>query len=201
MDFRFSVALAAIFVLSACSNDPDLPSAPRVTAEPPMYIVAPNDNIEIFVWRNPDISNTVQVRPDGRLTIPLIEDLPAAGKTTTNLARDIEQALSTYIQTPVVSVIVRGFTGTYEQSIRIVGEASEPASLTYRKNMTVMDAMISVGGLTRFAAGNRSVIVRNENGEEKQYAVRLDDLLKEGDISANASLLPGDILIIPQSWF
>jgi len=195
------LAFAASIMLSACANEPDLPSAPRVTAIPPFYIVAPGDNVEIFVWRNPDLSNTVTVRPDGRFTVPLIEDLPAAGRTPTDLARDIEKELSTYIQTPVVSVIMRGFAGTYEQSIRIVGEASEPASLLYRKNMTVMDAMISVGGLTRFAAGNRAVIVRNENGEEKQYSVRLDDLLKEGDISANASLLPGDILIIPQSWF
>jgi len=201
MIFRSFLAIILAVGLTACSGESDLPSAPEVSVEAPPYIIGPGDSLEIFVWRNADLTKTVTVRPDGRISVPLIEDLQAAGKPPTVLARDIEKALATYIQTPVVSVIVDGFEGTFGQSIRVVGEATEPAALPYRHNMTVMDAMISVGGLTIFAAGNRSIIVRQEAGEEKHYAVRLDDLLKEGDISANASLLPGDILIIPQSWF
>ena len=141
------------------------------------------------------------VRPDGRISVPLIEDLPAAGKTPTALARDIESVLKEYVQDPIVTVIVTGFVGPFSQQVRVVGEATQPQALPYREKITVLDVMISVGGLTEFAAGNRAVVVRQAGGDEQAFRVRLDDLLRDGDISANVALLPGDVLIIPQSWF
>ena len=147
------------------------------------------------------MSTTVPVRPDGLLSIPLIEDLPAANKTPTQLARDVEKVLAEFVQNPVVTVIVTGFTGPFDQQVRVVGEASEPQAIQYREKMTVLDVMIAVGGLTEFAAGNRAVIVRGAKGKKATYRVRLDDLLKDGDVSANVDVLPGDVLIVPQSWF
>ena len=182
-------------------RDPSYPPAPQVAATPDyLYKIGPLDNVSVNVWRNPEISTSVPVRPDGKITAPLIEDLPAIGKDPTTLARDIEKALSKYIRDPVVTVIVTGFNGPYPEQIRVLGEATKPQALSYRQGMTLLDLMIAVGGLTDFADGNNASIMRTSEGG-KQYAVRLKDLVKRGDISANVDVKPGDILLIPQSWF
>jgi polysaccharide export outer membrane protein len=165
------------------------------------YVIGPGDSLQIFVWKNADLSTSVPVRPDGRISIPLVEDIDCAGKTPTQLARDIEARLRMYVVDPTVTVIVSGFVGPYTQQVRIVGEASQPKALPYRANMSVLDAMIEVGGLTTFAAGNRARLVRTVNGQQTTATIRLEDLLKDGDVSANTPLQPGDIIIIPQSFF
>ena len=167
----------------------------------PFYLIGPGDGLNIFVWRNPDLSQSVTVRPDGRVSIPLVEDLEVTGKTPTELARSIEKELSIYVKDPIVTVIMSGFLGPYNQQVRVIGEASQPRALPYREKMTLLDLMIAVGGLTEFASGNRSTINRVVDDEQIQISVRLEDLIKDGDISANMALLPGDILIIPESWF
>lgn len=189
--------------LAACSGLETLPSAGPVGPgkSSPDYIIGPTDNLNVFVWRNPDLTITVPVRPDGRISIPLIEDLQAAGKTPTALARDVEAQLKQYVQEPIVTVIVTGFVGPFDQQVRVVGEAAQPKAIPYRENMTALDLMIQVGGLTTFAAGNRAVLVRTVEGKERNYRVYLDDLLKDGKVEANIAVLPGDVLIIPQSWF
>lgn len=161
------------------------------------YIIGPGDSLNVFVWRNPELSSAVAVRPDGKFTTPLVEDLQASGKTPTQLAREIEAKLGEYIRDPLVTVTVGGFVGEYGEQVRVVGEAAQPQAIPYRKNMTVLDVMIAVGGLTEFAAGNRASIVRTDG----QYRVRLEDLVKDGDIGANVAMQPGDILIIPEAWF
>lgn len=165
------------------------------------YLIGPGDNIDIIVWRNPEISMSVPVRPDGKITTPLVEDLPASGKTATDLARDIEETLSKYIQEPVVTVVITQFVGPYSEQIRVVGEAAQPQALPYRENMTLMDVLIAVGGITEFASGNRASIIRSVGGEQRQYRVRLNDLIRDGDISANVPMQQGDILVIPESFF
>lgn len=167
------------------------------------YVIGPLDQLNIFVWRNAELSTKVQVRPDGRITVPLISDMPAVGKTPAMLADDLKYALSEYIKDPIVSVIVENFSGTYSQQIRVVGATEKPASIPYRASMTVLDAMIAVGGLNEFASGNRSRLVRTDKvtGKQREYRVRLGDLLKNGDIKANVTLEPGDVIIIPQSMF
>jgi polysaccharide export outer membrane protein len=170
-------------------------------APSPDYLIGPGDNVNIIVWRNPEVSQSVPVRPDGKITTPLVEDLEASGKTPTALARDIEKALAKYIQQPVVTVIVTGFTGIYGEQIRVIGQAARPQALPYRRDMSLMDVLIAVGGVTEFAAGNKATIIRNVDGKQQQYRVRLNDLIKEGDISANVSMRPGDILVIPESFF
>jgi len=174
---------------------------PPAVEEAPFYLIGPHDNLNIFVWRNPDLSQSVAVRPDGRISIPLVEDLPVTGKTPTQLARDIEKVLSVYVKDPVVTVIVSGFLGPYQKQIRVIGEATAPKAIPYFEKMTLLDLMINVGGITDFAAGNRSVIYRVVDGKQYNFIVRIEDLIKDGDISANVDLLPGDILIIPESWF
>jgi polysaccharide export outer membrane protein len=165
------------------------------------YLIGPGDSVNIIVWRNPEVSMSVPVRPDGKITTPLVEDLPAAGKTSTALARDIEKALSKYIQQPVVTVIVTNFVGNYNEQIRVIGQAAKPQALPYRRDMSLMDVMIAVGGTTEFAAGNRAKLIRNVDGKQQQFNVRLDDLIKDGDISANVPMRPGDVLVIPESFF
>ncbi len=165
------------------------------------YIIGPGDNISISVWHNPELSQGVPVRPDGKITTPLVEDLQAAGKSPTHLARDIEIALSKYIQDPIVTVIVTGFVGPYSQQIRVIGQAAKPQALQYRENMSLMDVMISVGGITDFAAGNRATILRTVNGKSQQLSVKLESLIRDGDVVANVQMLPGDVLIIPESYF
>ena len=156
--------------------------------------------VHIVVWRNPELSMTVPVRTDGRISTPLVEDVPALGKNPEQLGRDLEQALSKYIRDPVVTVIVSSFVGPTTEQVRIIGEAAKPQAVPYRQNMTVLDVMIVVGGLTDFADGNRAVLVRGSE-QGKQYRVRLSDLVRRGDISANVDMRPGDVIIIPQSWF
>jgi|GEM_PF-212403 len=165
------------------------------------YLIGPGDQINIFVWRNPDVSVTVPVRPDGKISTPLVEDMVAVGKTPSLLARDIEKVLQTYIRDPVVTVIVTGFGGPYSQQIRVIGQATQPKTLPYRENMSLLDVIIAVGGLTEYASGNKATIVRKVEGKQKQIRVRIDDLVKKGDINANVFMRPGDILIIPESWF
>ncbi len=165
------------------------------------YLIGPGDTLQVFVWRNPDVSVTVPVRPEGKISTPLVEDMVAAGKTPTRLARDIERVLAKYIKSPVVTVIVTGFVGTFNKQIRVVGQAANPSALSYRRDMTLLDVMIEVGGLTEFAAGNKAKIIRRSGGEEIQIAARIEDLLQKGDIKANVKMVPGDILIIPESWF
>ncbi|MEY4563792.1 MAG: hypothetical protein RLZZ618_3069 [Pseudomonadota bacterium] len=187
--------------LTACGALNSHPPAPQTVDTPNhRYKIGPLDALNIVVWRNPELSSQVTVRPDGRISTPLVEDLVAANRSPADLAREIETVLAKYVRDPVVTVVVGGFQGTYADQIRIVGEASRPQAVAYRQNMTVLDVMIQVGGLTDFANGNGAVLVRGSEGG-KQYSVRLKDLLKSGDISANVAILPGDIVIIPQSWF
>ena len=198
----------ASLALSGCmgGGDARLPPANFVaTQEGPGedYIIGPLDELTIFVWRNPELGAKVAVRPDGRITTPLITDMPAVGKTPTMLSQDIQLQLSQYIENPLVSVIVNRFAGTQSQSIRIVGASARPASLSYRANMTVLDAMIAVGGLSEYAAGNRARLIRYDRatGRQREYNLHLGDLLKHGDPHANVTLLPGDVIIIPESRF
>lgn len=192
-----TLCLLLLGALSACSTV-SYPPAPETAASPGyQYLIGPLDTLDIIVWRNPELSMSVPVRPDGKVSVPLVEDLTAVGKTSTELARDIEKRLSKYIREPVVTVIVTGFVGPFNQQIRVVGEAAKPQVLQYRQNMTLLDVMIAVGGLTDFAAGNHASILRGG----KQYSVRLSDLIRRGDVSANVEMKPGDVLIIPQSWF
>jgi polysaccharide export outer membrane protein len=196
----FCAAALVVAAVSGCATS-SYPPAPPLAATPDyLYKIGPLDSVQVIVWRNPEISTSVPVRPDGKITAPLIEDLPALGKDSTTLARDIEQALSKYIRDPVVTVIVTSFNGPYPEQIRVVGEAAKPQALPYRQGMTLLDLMIAVGGLTDFADGNHASIMRASEGG-RQYGVRLKDLLKRGDISANVDVKPGDILLVPQSWF
>lgn len=188
-------------LLAACAGTH--PDAPSEVEERYLdqYIIGPGDTLNVSVWRNPDLSTSVPVRPDGQITTPLVEDVQASGVTPTELARTMEEQLSRYIRDPVVTVIVTGFAGPYDRQVRVIGQAAQPQALQYREHMTVLDVMIAVGGITDFAAGNRAVIIRHENGERKQYRVRLDDLVNGGDITANVDILPGDTLIIPERFF
>lgn len=191
----------SILIIGGCASTQRVSISP--SDEPPShdYLIGPGDNVNIIVWHNPEVSMTVPVRPDGKITTPLVEDMPAIGKTSTHLARDIEKALATFIQDPVVTIIVTGFTGPYTEQIRVIGEAGKPQALHYNKGMSLMDVMIAVGGITKFAAGNKASIIRNTNGKTQHIAVRLNDLIKDGDISANIPVRPGDILVIPESFF
>lgn len=197
------VICAAGLVLASCSFGPQFPPAETLSGQGQAYeyIVGPGDNLNIFVWRNPELSQSVPVRPDGKISVPLVEDLVAAGKTSTQLAREIEDVLSTYIKEPLVTVLVSGFQGVYGTQIRVLGEASEPTALPYRDDMSLLDVMIAVGGLTEFADGNKARLVRVVEGKQQQAIVRLEDLIKDGDISANVPLAPGDVIIIPEAWF
>ena len=200
---RCGGALAAATVLLAgCASGPTLPPAPATVAanDNYTYVIGAGDSLNIIVWRNPELSMQVPVRPDGKVAAPLVEEIVAQGKTSTQLARDVEQQLGKYVRDPVVTVLVTAFVGPYSEQIRVVGEAAKPQFLNYKKNMTLLDVMIAVGGLTDFAAGNSASILRTSDGG-KQYAVRLKDLIKRGDVSANVEMKPGDILVIPQSLF
>jgi polysaccharide export outer membrane protein len=194
--------LLAVVVMAAVScASKSYPPAPKVAATPNYnYIIGPGDTLSIVVWRNPDLSTSLPVRPDGKISAPLVEDLPCIGKDSTTVARDIEKALSKYIRDPIVTVEVTGFVGPYSEQIRVIGEAAHPQALPYKQNMTLLDVMIVVGGITDFADGNKAKLLRASDGN-KLYDVRLKDLLRRGDISANVDVKPGDVLIIPQSWF
>ena len=203
-----TVALASL-ALGGCAGSsagPQLPPATFVaTQEGPGedYVIGPLDELTVFVWRNPELGAQVQVRPDGRITTPLITDMPAVGKTPSMLAQDVKLQLSQYIQDPIVSVIVNKFAGTFSQQVRVVGATQKPASIPFRANMTLLDAMIAVGGLSEYAAGNRARLIRfdRDTGKQKEYALRISDLLKKGASKANVQLMPGDVIIIPESTF
>jgi polysaccharide biosynthesis/export protein len=194
------LVVSAVLWMGGCATQ--YPPAPQTAATGAdyEYIIGPLDTVNIIVWRNPELSMVVPVRPDGKVTTPLVEDLPALGKTPAALSRDIEKALGKYIRDPVVTVVVTGSSGPSTEQIRVIGEAAKPQVLAYRKNLSLLDVMIAVGGLTDFADGNKASIYRSAEGG-KSYSVRVQDLVKRGDISANVDMRPGDILIIPQSWF
>ncbi|MXO74159.1 polysaccharide export protein [Altererythrobacter aerius] len=205
-----AILAAATIALPGCvSTGPagELPSASFVAAQEGPgedYVIGPLDELTINVWRNPELSaEKIQVRPDGRITTPLVNDMPAVGKTPAALSQDIRNQLSQYIEDPLVSVIVTDFSGTFSQQVRVIGATEKPASLPYRANMTVLDAMIAVGGLSEFAAGNKAKLIRfdKETGSQREFALRLGDLLKKGESRANVMLQPGDVIIIPESMF
>ena len=196
-----ALAAAAAVALAGCSSVKTYGPAPTYAATPDYrYVIGTGDTVSVMVWRNPELSMSVPVRPDGRLTMPLVEDLPALGRTPTELARDIEKELAKYVRDPLVTVIVSGASGPFTEQIRIMGEATKPQAIPYRQDMTMLDLMIIVGGITDFADGNKTVLVRGSE-QGKMYTVRLNDLIKRADFSANVDLKPGDVLIIPQSWF
>lgn len=200
---HLGLAVCAItFVLAGCASSAGkYPPAPATAATQDYnYIIGPGDNINIIVWRNPELSMAVPVRPDGKISTPLVDEMVAQGKNSIEIARDIEKQLGKYVRDPVVTVIVTGFVGPYSEQIRVVGEAARPQFLPYKQKMSLLDVMIAVGGLTDFAAGNDATILRASESN-KQYSVRLKDLIKRGDVSANVEMRPGDILIIPQSLF
>jgi polysaccharide biosynthesis/export protein len=201
--FNFLKRLSALFcivsLVTACATN--LPPAPAQAASADyQYVIGPGDQLNVIVWRNPELSGPVPVRPDGRITTPLVEDMTAIGKNPTQLARDIEKILTKFIKDPVVSIVVTNVGSGSSEQIKVVGQAQKPASIPYRQNMTLLDVMVAVGGLTDFAAGNRAVLVRAGEGN-KSYQLRLRDLVKKGDVTANIQVLPGDQIIIPESWF
>lgn len=207
--WRFPLALSSIglsLLLFGCGG----PSGVAATADTPSavadnatYVIGPGDTLSIFVYRSPELSvSDLPVRPDGRISVPLIEDLVAAGKTPTQLAREVEARLKKYVKEPSVTIIVRGFVGPLDRQVKVIGEATEPVAIPYRDHMTLLDVMIATRGLTKFAAGNSAVIVRRTpDGRQATIKVRLNDLVKDGDISQNVEMAPGDTLIIPQTWF
>lgn len=196
-----AVAMLGMALAGCGSQYPQATDAQSDLANNYEYVIGPGDAMEIFVWGNEDLTSNGIVRPDGMFTTRLVEDINAAGKTSSELAREIEKSYSRYVKNPVVSVIVNGFVGMPSQMVRVVGEAAVPRSVPYSKGMSLLDLMIAVGGVTEFADGNGSVLVRRYGGEQKPYSLRLDDLLKDGDISANLPLMPGDVVIISESWF
>ena len=199
-----AICAALVVILAGCASSIDYPPVPEAQKNIQVdydYVIGAGDSMEIFVWGNEELSTGGVVRPDGKFTTRLVEDLEASGKTSTELARDIEVAYAEYVRQPVVSVIVNGFRGVPEQQVRVVGEATSPTRVPYSKHMSLLDVMIAVGGMTEYAAGNKSVLIRLENGQQVSYSLRLDDLVKDGDISANLAMMPGDIVIISESWF
>lgn len=200
---RILLPLLLASLLSACASKPLYPPAPAKAdgASDWTYLLGPGDSVSVFVWGNPEVSGSFPIRPDGKMTMNLVEDMPATGKTPTQLAREIEKVLGKYIQDPIVTVIVGGGVGPFSQQIRVLGQATKPQTLNYREHMSLLDLMIAVGGITDFAAGNRASILRVVDGKPQQFGVRLDDLIKDADVSANVELRPGDVLIIPERWF
>jgi polysaccharide export outer membrane protein len=194
------MAVLSLSLLAACATKSYPPAPVTASAADYNYVIGPGDTLNIIVWRNPELSMSVPVRPDGKVTTPLVDELVAQGKNSIEIARDVEKLLGKYVRDPVVTVIVTSFTGPYSEQVRVVGEAAKPQALSYRHKMTLLDVMIAVGGLTDFAAGNSATILRGGAGGT-QYSVRLKDLIRSGDVSANVEMRPGDILIIPQSFF
>ena len=200
--------LGAVALLNGCNNPvyPELagsaPASPLTTDKDAyLYHIGPGDSLNVFVWRNPEVSTTVTVRPDGKINTPLVEDVTVSEKTPTEVARELEKALSKYIKDPIVTVTIGGFEGPYKEQVRVIGQAADPKSLPYSEDMTLLDLMIAVGGLTEFADGNKAILARVEAGEQKQYTIRIEDLIQDGDLKANVDILPGDIVIIPEAWF
>ena len=196
------IVVASLAAMAACGGKTVVSEAPVM--EPAVqteYRIGPGDDLQVFVWNHPELTVTVPVRPDGLISTPLVEDLPAEGKTPSQLSRDLEKALAEYVRSPTVNVIVTTFVGAFSDQVRVVGQAQKPQSLPYRANMTLLDVMIAVGGLAEYASGNRAAVVRQENGKQLRIPVRLTDLLNDGDINANMTMRPGDVLIIPESRF
>ncbi len=185
--------------LIGCTSIPEAPNVEPLSEF--TYIIGPGDSLEMFVWGNPEISRSVSVRPDGKISFPLVEEMPASGKTSYQLAREIEKELAKYIRDPLVTIILGGGLGPYNEQIRVIGQAAKPQAVTYKENMSLLDLMIQVGGLGQYASGNRAIIIRKVNGLQQEFRVRIEDLIEGGDISANVNVLPGDILIIPESYF
>lgn len=198
------MAVSAV-ILTGCSSQ-TLPTAtPRASLTTDVndynYLIGPGDQLTIFVWRNPEISGTFTVRPDGKVTTSLVEDIDVTGRTPSMLARELEEQLSTFINNPRVTVSLGGFSGPFSEQVRIIGEAANPRSISYTQHMTLLDVMIQVGGLTQFAAGNNAKLVRVIDNEQKTFDIDIEDLIKDGDISKNVDILPGDVIIIPEAWF
>lgn len=203
MRYTFLIAALSLAVsgLTGCSaSKPAASTAATPAASTDEYVIGPGDTVQIFVWQHPEVSVTIPVRPDGRISTPLVEDMIAVGKSPSTLSRDIELALGEYIRSPKVNVIVSNFVGTFNTQVRVVGKASAPQAIPFRQEMTVLDVMIQVGGLADNAAGNRAKIIRRTGGKQEEIPVRLDDLLNKGKINANVTMRPGDVLIIPESW-
>jgi polysaccharide export outer membrane protein len=204
---RLLAGLAAAGAIAGCGRVGPAPGAdPASVAEASQaasetYVIGPGDELGIFVYHAPDLTTDVPVRPDGRISIPLVQELVAGGKTPPQLADEITEALKKYVKDPTVTVTVKSFVGPFSRQIRVIGEATDPQAIPFREHMTVLDVMIATKGLTKFAAGNSAVIVRNVDGRQTSIKVRLADLIKDGDISQNVDVLPGDTLIIPQTWF
>ena len=185
----------------AAESPPGSPAAPAAAPIDPDYVIGPGDTVQVFVWRNPELSVTVPVRPDGKISTPLVEDMVAVGRTSSQLAREVEKVLAEYIRSPQVNIIVTNPLSTNSQ-IKVVGEVATPQSVPYRRGLTALDVILAVGGLTEFAAGNRAKIVRkDENGKAREIKVRLDALVRKGKIAENVDVAPGDVLIVPESFF
>lgn len=202
----FLAMIFAALMLAACSSYEAAPSEGISRAELreqdfPDYIIGPYDQLQVFVWQAPELSQDVRVRPDGRISTPLVDDIIAAGKSPTELATDLEDRLTQYVRTPQVTVIVTNFSSTFDQQVRVLGEARQPSAIPYQAGMTTLDVMISVGGLTEFAAGNRAKLIRDRDGEKQSFRLRLGDLLRKGDVTADVPLQPGDVILIPDSIF
>jgi polysaccharide export outer membrane protein len=198
---RIPLTLVVLVAVAGCASSGQQPLGvcAAATAGSPEYLIGPGDSIDVFIWRNPDLSTTVPVRPDGRVSIPLVEDMVAVGKTPTTLARDIETVLAEFIREPTVNIIVRSTGGASQ--IQVVGSVTSAQGVPYREGITVLDAIVGAGGLSQFAAGNRATIVRTMGDRSLECRVRLDDLIKNGDISQNIRLQPGDFVIVPESSF
>lgn len=213
---KFAALVLSVGALASCTTFPESGGGmtPALNQAMPMgddsefgsqvtsdYLIGPYDQLQIFVWRAEELSIDVTVRPDGRISTPLVEDMIAAGKTPSRLSRDLEVALAEYVKSPEVTVIVGQFSSTFEQQVRVLGEAAQPSAIPYQAGMTVLDVMLSVGGLTDYAAGNRAKLIRGRGADEQTYRVRLDDLMRRGDVTANAPVRPGDVILIPESRF
>jgi polysaccharide export outer membrane protein len=198
---KLVMLLYASILLHGCASTNEPEETTKEDATTPYYLIGAGDTLNLFIWGNPDLSGEFTVRPDGRLTTPLVEDVVASGRTPSQLARVMEQKLSRYIKNPVVTVTVTGFVGRHDEQIRIVGEVTTPLTIPYRENITVLDVVIAAGGLTEFAAGNRATIARTINSKRQKISVRLKDLVTDGDLSANIRMYPGDVLFVPEAWF
>lgn len=196
--------IASVTLIAGCTNPlPQATTRASLTTDVNnyQYLIGPGDQLTIFVWRNPEISGSFIVRPDGKVTTSLVEDVEVAGRTPTMLARQLEEQLSTYINNPRVTVSVNSFNGPFSEQVRVIGEATNPRAINYTQNMTLLDIMIAVGGLTEFANGNAAKLIRVSNNEQISYDVNIEDLIKDGDITKNVDILPGDVIIIPEAWF
>jgi len=206
--FGLVSALALMPVLAEAQPRPSSTAAEQRGQQRPApadqsdYQIGAGDNLQVFVWKSPELSADVPVRPDGKITTPLVPDIQAQGKTPTQLAGDLRTALSAYVQEPIVTVVVKSVAApTSASAIRVIGAAVTPKTVPYHAGLTALDVMIEVGGLTTFASGNRAQLIRNENGGYRSYPLRLADLVKSGDMRANVNLKPGDVIRIPERWF